>query len=88
MGQICRIDTPIHLTHFSGARRIEEIKPKRQLLTTHVARRTFVVNALRLGIPAEVITRWTGHSTLDAMRPYMAIVDALKAESMAKFNNL
>ena len=88
IGQICRIDTPIHLTHFSGARRIEEIKPKWQLLTTHVARRTFVVNALRLGIPAEVITRWTGHSTLDAMRPYMAIVDELKAANMARFNDI
>lgn len=88
IGQICCIDTPIHLTHFSGARRIEEIKPKWQLLTTHVARRTFVVNALRLGIPAEVITRWTGHSTLDAMRPYMAIVDELKAANMARFNDI
>lgn len=88
IGQICRIDTPIHLTHFSGARRIEEIKLKWQLLTTHVARRTFVVNALRLGIPAEVITRWTGHSTLDAMRPYIAIVDELKAANMARFNDI
>lgn len=88
IGQICHIDTPIHLVHYSGSQRIDEIKPKWQLMTSHVARRTFVVHALQLGIPAEVITRWTGHSSLEAMRPYMAIVDTLKAESMAKFNDI
>lgn len=88
IGQLCAINTSIHLTRYSGAQRIDEILPKWQLLTSHVARRTFVVNALRLGIPAEVITRWTGHSSLNALRPYVAIVDAIKAESMARFDDL
>lgn len=50
--------------------------------------RTFVVNYLRLGISAEVIMKWTGHSDFTAMRPYVAIVDELKKESMAKYNVL
>ena len=50
--------------------------------------RTFVVNDLRLGISAEVIMKWTGHSDFTAMRPYVAIVDELKKESMAKYNVL
>ena len=50
--------------------------------------RTFVVNYLRLGISAEVIMKWTGHSDFTAMKPYVAIVDELKKESMAKYNVL
>lgn len=86
IAQLCHIDTPIRTVYFSGSRRIEKTVPKWQLVTSHCARRTFVVHALRLGIPSEVIIRWTGHSTLDAMKPYTAIVDSIKAESMAKFD--
>lgn len=57
-------------------------------VTTHCARRTFVVNSLRLGIPAEVIMKWTGHSDFSAMKPYVAIVDKLKKENMAKYADL
>ena len=54
---------------------------------THVARRTFVVNALRLGIPPEVIMRWTGHSSFEAMKPYMKIIDEVKRTAMSRFDD-
>ncbi len=38
------------------------------------------------GIPAEVIMMWTGHSDFYAMKPYIEIVDKLKANEMQKFN--
>ena len=65
-----------------------ETVPKWKAVTTHCARRTFVVNSLRLGIPAEVIMKWTGHSDFTAMKPYVAIVDELKKENMAKYADL
>lgn len=86
---ICRlagIDTPQKRTYYIGSERIEETFPKYQLITTHTARKTFVVNALTLGIPAEVVMKWTGHSNFEAMKPYVAIVDSLKASEMNKFN--
>lgn len=69
-----------------GSKRVEKIVPKWELLSSHTGRRTFVVNALRLGIPAEVIMRWTGHSSYEAMKPYVKIVDELKKEQMSKFD--
>ena len=84
----CAIDTPQRVVYYIGNRRIEQVCPKWQLITPHVARRTFVVTALQLGIPQEVIMRWTGHSSFSAMRPYVAIVDELKAAQMAKFDNI
>lgn len=86
IGEILKFNTPIKHTYFIGNKRVEEVQPKHKLLTTHCGRRTFVVNALRLGIPSEVIMRWTGHKDYKAMRPYIKIVDELKKEEMKKFN--
>lgn len=88
IGMLCKIDEPVRIVYYKGNERIEEVHPKHELLTTHVARRTFVVTALQLGIPAEVIIRWTGHKDYEAMKPYVAIVDELKKKSMDKFNTL
>lgn len=87
LGQVCELNDMTRIVYFRGNQRIEETFPKWQLLTTHVARRTFVVTALQLGIPMEVIIRWTGHSDFKAMKPYVAIVDELKAKSMSKFDD-
>ena len=88
MGQVCGIDEPTRIVYFQGHERHEQVFPKWALLTTHCGRRTFVVTALQLGIPSEVIMKWTGHSDMKAMKPYMAIVDELKAKAMERFNNL
>jgi len=86
IGQMVGIDAPQRVAYFKGSTRHEETHPKYELLTTHCGRRTFVVNALTLGIPAEVVMKWTGHKDYRAMRPYVQIVDKLKASEMKKFN--
>ena len=88
IGRLAGINTPFKSVHYTGSRRVERVRPKWQLMSTHMARRTFVVSALQLGIPAEVIMRWTGHRNFASMRPYFAIVDELKQQSMAKFDTL
>ena len=88
IGRMLGFETPIRVVYFKGSTRHEEVVPKCELLSTHCARRTFVVNALRLGIPAEVIMKWTGHSDFKTMKPYVKIVDELKEREMSKFNLL
>lgn len=68
--------------------RIDEVTPKYALLSTHAGRRTFICNALALGIPAQVVMKWTGHSDYKAMKPYIDIADDIKANAMNKFNQL
>jgi len=80
------LNSPIKITYYSGNKRVEEVHKKYELITTHCGRRTFIVNALFLGIPAEVVMKWTGHADYKAMKPYVAIVDQLKAKEMNKFN--
>lgn len=88
IGQAAELNDPTRVVYFKGNVRHEEVHPKWLLLTTHCARRTFVVTALQLGIPVEVIMRWTGHSNYQAMKPYAKIVDELKERSMSKFDNI
>lgn len=89
--KLCRlagIDEEIRVTTYKGNVRTDEVHPKYELVGTHTGRRTFIVNALSLGIPPDVVMKWTGHSDYKSMKPYIDIVDSIKAESMTKFNSL
>ncbi|CAA7197503.1 site-specific integrase [Chryseobacterium potabilaquae] len=86
IGEIMEFNTPIKDHYFIGNKSYEEVYLKKNVLSTHAARRTFVINSLRLGIPVEVIIKWTGHKDFKALRPYVKIVDDLKRSEMDKFN--
>jgi integrase len=86
LGQLCGIDNPIAITYYKGNRRIDEVCHKYELLSTHAGRRTFICNALMLGISPQIVMKWTGHSDYSAMKPYIAIADKAKEEAMSLFN--
>lgn len=88
LGELAGIDEPIRETYYKGNKRIDDFTPKYALLGTHAGRRTFICNALSLGIPAQVVMKWTGHSDYTAMKPYIDIADNIKADAMSKFNQL
>lgn len=86
--ELAGIDEPVRETYYKGNERIDEITPKYALMGTHAGRRTFICNALSLGIPAQVVMKWTGHSDYKAMKPYIDIADEIKANAMSKFNGI
>lgn len=86
LGKLCGIDTPVTITYYKGNKRIDEVYKKYKLLGTHAGRRTFICNALTMGIPPQVVMKWTGHSDYKAMKPYIDIADAAKADAMKLFN--
>lgn len=59
LAELAGIDEPIRETYYIGNKRIDEVTPKYALLSTHAGRRTFICNALALGIPANVVMKWT-----------------------------
>ena len=88
LGELAEINEPVRETYYKGNERIDEVTPKYALLSTHAGRKTFICNALALGIPAPVVMKWTGHSDYKAMKPYIDIADDIRANAMNKFNQL
>lgn len=88
LAEMAGIDEPVRQTYYKGNERIDDVTPKYALLGTHAGRRTFICNALALGIPPQVVMKWTGHSDYKAIKPYIDIADDIKANAMSKFNQL
>ena len=88
LAELAEINTPVRLTHYTGNKRTDEVLPKYELLGTHVGRRTFICSALSIGIPVQVVMKWTGHSDYKAMKPYIDVADKTKKSAMEKFNEL
>ena len=39
-----------------------------------------------MGIPPQIVMKWTGHNDYKAMKPYIDEVNEIKAKGMKKFN--
>lgn len=88
MAKICELDAPITITTYKGTKRIETTTPKYELITTHAGRRTFISNAIMLGIPPEIVMKWSGHSDYKAMKPYIEIANEAKKQAMSIFDTI
>ena len=86
IGDLCGFNQLVRVTEFRDGRRKDTLVPKKDLLSTHAARRTFICNALMMGIAPSVVMQWTGHADYDSMKPYIAVADSAKAREMSKFN--
>lgn len=80
------INTPTKIVRTTNNKKVQELKPKYELITSHCARKTFVVNCLSMGISPNIVIKWTGHSTYSAMKPYIDILDKEKQNAMELFN--
>ena len=69
-----------------GGKRVEQVRPKWQEISMHCGRRTFICNALALGISPTVVMQWTGHRNYASPKPYVAVSDQERARQMAKFD--
>lgn len=88
LAELCEINQPVTRIHYRGMERIEETFPKFELIGTHTGRRTFICNALELGIPTEIVMKWTGHSDYKSMKPYIDVTSKAKEKAMKLFDNL
>lgn len=82
LAELAKINESVRETYYKGSQRIDDVTPKYALLGTHAGRRTFICNALTMGIPVQTVMKWTGHSDYLAMKPYIDIADKDKQEAM------
>lgn len=85
--ELCEINQLVTHTYYRGNERMEETMPKYEFIGTHTGRRTFICNALEMGIPAEIIMKWTGHADYKTMKPYIDVTNRAKAKAMTLFND-
>jgi len=63
------------VSSYRGGQRVEEVKAKHELLTTHVARRSFASTSIRFGVPESVIGMVTGHSAKGMLQQHYIRLD-------------
>ena len=82
------LNREVVLIHYKGNRRIEEVKEFHEIISCHDARRTFVCCSLAFGIPPTVVMSCTGHSTYNAMKPYIEVADETQRIELAKWDRV
>ncbi len=80
------IEGQVRKLSFSGAIVTEKMVDKSDAITTHWGRHTFIVHALSIGISPSIVMQWTGHSSYESMKPYVAIADSARRSSMELFD--
>lgn len=83
-----QINDIVEINTYTGAERKQVSLPKYQVITFHCGRRTFITHALRLGMPVPVIMKFSGHHSIEMLKPYMKVVDELKEKEMKKFDEM
>ena len=83
--EVCKlagIDNPTLVTSWKGGKRIDEIKLKYELISSHTARRTFITRLLRKGLLPEQIMKITGHRNRRSFDEYVKITQNEAIESV------
>lgn len=76
--QMVGIDTPVEIVRFSGAKRIEKVYPKYELISVHTGRKTFATLSLEKGMSAEEVMTITGHKDYKSFKRYVKITEERK----------
>ena len=83
--EVCRdagITQPVTRVYCKGGVRVEEVKAKCDLVSTHTARRTAATNMYMSGLPAYNIMLITGHTSEATFRKYIKFEKEQNAELM------
>ena len=81
--ELCGFNTPVHITLFREGRRYDVTVPKWSRITSHCGRRTFICLMLSIGVPPQVVMKFTGHSDYASMKPYIDISERAQTDAIA-----
>jgi integrase len=85
LGEVAELFNPVTIYRFRGGKRLEKTVQKYEVLTTHVMRKTFVTNALSLGMQTATIKEFTGHRSEKDFNRYPAVITEDKIKAMKMF---
>jgi integrase len=73
VAKLAGIAEPIKHTFRKGNKKISEVKPKCEWITTHTCRRSFCTNEFLAGTPVELIMKISGHKSTKDFYRYIRI---------------
>lgn len=79
-------DERVVLTRYRGARPIRKEFRRYELITSHVARKTFISVSLELGIPERVVKNISNHKDERSFRRYVKLEGSYLSKEMTKWN--
>ena len=80
--EIIELDSNITLTRHIGSKRITKTYKKYKLITSHVARKTFVTNSLIFGMNERILREMTHHIDEKSFKRYVDISNFQKNKAM------
>jgi len=78
------INTPTTITRFSGGKRKSSTHPKYELITSHVARKTFITLSLLMGVPERVVRNTSGHKKEENFKRYVNFTKEYEKQQLDK----
>jgi site-specific recombinase XerD len=84
IAKLAGIDAPTSTYTKKGGKTIHTTRPKWELCSTHVARKTFVTLALEAGMRPEMVMKITGHKDFKVMKRYLKITDTVVEKEMQR----
>ena len=76
----------VTVVHYQRNKRIDDVKPKYDLISSHIGRKTYVTLLVWMGVEAEVIMGLTTHKSHDTLENYYDVNLDMKRKAMNNFN--
>jgi len=86
--KIIKLDSNITLTRHIGSKRVTKTFKKHELITSHVARKTFVTNSLIFGMNERILREMTHHKDEKSFKRYVDISNFQKNKEMENTWNI
>ena len=86
LGELAELFDYVTIYKFKGSERVEKTYMKYEVLKTHTMRKTFVTNALALGMQSDMVKEFTGHKNDKDFNRYKVVLAESKIKAMDLFN--
>lgn len=86
--EIINLNSDVTLTRHIGSKRVTKTFKKHELITSHVARKTFVTNSLIFGMNERILREMTHHKDEKSFKRYVDISNFQKNKEMANTWNI
>jgi integrase len=82
IGKELKINAPVRIVKYIGNEVMQEVVPKHEVLTFHIARKTFITLSLVLGMNERLVRDFSGHKKDESFRRYVKFADNFRDRIM------